>query len=106
MEEWIKNLRVEDLESPYDVIAEELGLEVAFVIEKLFRGQQVYFPSFKKANATRIKEMILEEFDGYNYTKLARKYGFTERHIRSICSKHEEQAKSKQLDGQLDMFDP
>ncbi len=105
MEEWIKNLRVEDLESPYDVIAEELGLEAAFVIEKLFRGQQVYFPSFKKANATRIKEMILEDFDGYNYAKLARKYGFTERHIRSICSEHEASTKNKELDGQLDMFE-
>lgn len=104
MEDWRKQLRIEDLEGPYDIIAEELGIEAAFVIEKLFRGQQVYFPSFKKANSTRIREMILEEFDGYNYSKLAKKYGFTERHIRTICSGYEEKAKNKPLDGQISML--
>ncbi|MFC4805751.1 Mor transcription activator family protein [Filifactor villosus] len=99
MSEWKKELKIEELDSPYFELAEKFGIEVALEIEQMWRGRQIYFPFLEHVCRENIKEKILEEYNGYNATELAVKYGYSERHIRRLCEN-----KSVVLDGQLNLF--
>lgn len=77
-------ITIEDLSEPYYTIAQELGIEAAFSIAKMFGGAQVYFPTLEKHCNSKLRDSIIEEFDGYNFRELAKKYGYTERWIREI----------------------
>lgn len=101
MKEWMKKLRMEDLQDPYHTIAERFGMEIALEMASLFQGSQVYFPRLEYVTTERRKALILEEFDGYNYKELAKKYACTERWVRKICEEKAEQHRNKPLEGQL-----
>lgn len=103
--DWKKEMKLEDLDSPYFEIAEKFGIEVAIGVEQLFHGRQIYFPFLEYVCRDRVHEKIIEECNGYNFVELARKYGYSERHIRRICEEKLEKEKLKPLDGQLNMFE-
>lgn len=97
----MKKLRMEDLQDPYHMIAERFGMEIALEMASLFQGSQVYFPRMEYVANERRKELILEDFDGYNFKDLAKKYACTERWVRKICEEKMEKERSKPLEGQL-----
>lgn len=71
------------LNDVYRDIADEIGIENAIVIYKLFRGTQVSFPSRLFAKEY-IHRAILVEYDGTNVPQLAQKYNYSERSVRRI----------------------
>lgn len=103
MEDWKKQLKVDDLPSPYYDIAEELGLEAAIKIEQIFKGQTIYFASFENCCSDTKKALIKEEFNGYNTNYLARKYGVSNRYVQLACKEKIEELCRRPLDGQIQM---
>lgn len=71
------------LHKVYREISEELGIEAALTIHKMFRGTQVSFP-VRFFDTQCVKEMIVQEYDGTNVSTLAKKYDYSEKTIRRI----------------------
>ena len=85
-EKWdVKSLEgdLHELNDVYREIADEIGVENAITIFKLFRGTQVSFPN-RLFSKKYIHEAILKEYDGANVAFLARKYNYSERTIWRI----------------------
>lgn len=99
MSEWKKELKIEELDSPYFELAEKFGVEVALEVERMWRGRQIYFPFLEHVCRENLREKILKEFNGYNAAELASKYGYSERHIRRLCEKG-----NVVLEGQISLF--
>ena len=77
------------LNSVYKEISEKLGMDAAMDIYQLFKGQQVTFP-MRFFNADRIKQIIIQEYDGTNTKDLAAKYGYSEKTVRRIIRENAE----------------
>ena len=78
-----KKLKItEQLNFPYNYIAELLGAETAKTIHKYFNGNQITFPKeFVKSEVIDLK--IVEEYDnGADILELVRKYNLHERTIK------------------------
>lgn len=69
----------------YRDIADEIGIENAIVIYKLFHGTQVSFPN-RLFSKEYIHNAIVNEYDGSNVSQLAQKYNYSERSIRRILN--------------------
>ena len=73
----------DSLNNVYKEIADELGLDAAKTIYRMFRGQQISFP-LRFMSPEKIREKVIEEFNGTNVRELARKYDYSEKTIRRI----------------------
>lgn len=80
--ELMKN-EINGLNEVYREIANEIGIENAMVIHKLFHGTQISFPSrlYSKEYTHRA---IVNEYNGKNVVKLAKKYDYSQRSIWRI----------------------
>lgn len=67
----------------YKEIADNLGMDVAMDIYKMFKGQQITFP-VRFFNPARIQRIIIQEYDGTNIKTLATKYNYSEKTVRRI----------------------
>ena len=67
----------------YKEIADNLGMDVAMDIYKMFKGQQITFP-VRFFNPARIQRIIIQEYDGTNIKTLAIKYNYSEKTVRRI----------------------
>lgn len=105
MERWVNDIEINDLDEPYYQIAEKIGIEAAIEIAKMFQGSQVYFPKVETSCNPKRKELIKQEFNGYNYKELAEKYGFTERWIREICRDRVDRERNRPPENQVSIFD-
>ena len=74
---------LEDLYWLYELV----GLERFLKIIDTAGGEFLYFPKRSTLERDLRREAILREFDGTNLRQLARKYGLSERHVRSILQK-------------------
>lgn len=90
----LKGVSSEELAGIYTEVAEEIGIDNAYVLFKHFRGQQLTFP-LKFYSSDYIAQRICQEHGkGESARKLATKYGYSESRVRQIL------AQSKQ--GNLD----
>ncbi len=71
------------LNSVYKEISENLGVDAAMEIYRLFKGQQISFP-MRFFSPERIRTCILQEYNGTNIKTLAIKYGYSEKTVRRI----------------------
>ena len=80
------------LNDVYREIADEIGIENAIAIYKLFNGTQVSFPS-RLFSKEYIHKEIISEYNGSNVMQLAQKYNYSERSIwRILKSKKEKRS--------------
>lgn len=63
---------------------ELVGLERFLKIIDTAGGDFLYFPKRSTLERDLRRQAILREFDGSNYRQLGRKYGISERHVRTI----------------------
>lgn len=85
-EKWDVNCLGNDISGLNDVyreIADEIGIENAVAIYRLFHGTQVSFPS-KLFSKEHIHKAIISEYTGDNVLQLAQKYNYSERTIWRI----------------------
>jgi len=75
-----------DIKADYPELYITLGLEKAGEVMRALGDMRVYFPALRRSASDKIRDLIVTEFNGYNYYQLARKYGYTERNIRHILS--------------------
>lgn len=75
------------LGDPYEYLVELIGVENTIKIMNEFGGSQVHFPMKKNVVMSFMPEIIGREFDGYNYTELAKKYGISTSYIRKVYKK-------------------
>lgn len=86
MSELSKDLTLEMLpEGLYTLIAEAIGTENFYKLAEVVGGTTVYIPKPESLVRPVRDARIKEEFNGYNHTALARKYGVTERWVRQLC---------------------
>ena len=71
------------LNDVYREIADEIGIENAVAIYRLFHGTQVSFPS-RLFSKEHIHNAIISEYNGNNVLQLAQKYNYSERSIWRI----------------------
>jgi len=71
------------LNDVYREIADEIGIENAVAIYRLFHGTQVSFPS-RLFSKEHIHNAIINEYNGNNVLQLAQKYNYSERSIWRI----------------------
>ena len=71
---------------PFDALMGMEGFEAIYTLCENMGGATVYIPSARKIFARCIEREILREFDGYNHDRLARKYGYSGRHLKRIIS--------------------
>lgn len=100
-EEYMQN----ELPEPYAQIAETLGIDIAIEIARMFNGECVYFPKMTTVERPLRNRKILEEFNGYNYKTLAKRYGLTEPRIRAIVKPIAEEKRSEPICGQMSLSD-
>ena len=74
----------EDILAPYDVIIDMDGFEAVCAFSELLGGNTYYVPNVKKIFQRCLEKEAINEFDGGNYIILARKYGFSESHLRKL----------------------
>ena len=79
----------EVLNSVYREISEKMGIEVAMELYEMFKGQQISFP-VRFFNPSKIRQVIIKEYDGTNIRMLAQKYNYSEKTIRRILKKTED----------------
>lgn len=101
----VNKIHIDDLPEVYRSIAEICGTDAAIEIARTFSGEEVYFPKFEAVERPLRNRKIREEFNGYNFKSLAKKYGLTEQAIRVICSDRIKAERGKPLDGQMSFFD-
>ena len=71
------------LNTVYREVSEKLGMDTAIEIYRMFKGQQISFPT-RFFNPARIQQIIVQEYDGTNVRLLATKYNYSEKTIRRI----------------------
>ncbi len=101
--QWGK-ITLEDLTEEQRSIAEAVGLEVYRLLVQRFGGQSIYIAKLDTLQRGIRDKAILEEFNGSNYSELARRHNLTERAVRNICDnspKHSMFCKKNQVS----MFD-
>lgn len=69
----------------YKEIADNMNVEVAILMHRYFKGQQIAFPK-KFYKTDYIIEEIKKKYDGKNIRKLAAEYGYTERWLRKLIN--------------------
>jgi Mor family transcriptional regulator len=88
--EFALKIKPEQLPEPCMSIAKEIGIEATVKLVNLIGGEVLYIPKLKYLTIPIRKEMIIKEFDGYNYKTLAKKYDVSERWVREIVKKNKE----------------
>lgn len=102
----MENIPIEDLIEPYKTIAEIIGIENTLELAQIFGGgEPVYFPQLKSLHRPARNRQIIEEFNGYNFKELAKKYDLTEMTIRYICRENIDTQRSKPMINQTTMFE-
>lgn len=67
----------------YQELAKLIGEEHTLLIYQEFRGQQISCP-MRLISTNSVKKILSKEYDGTNLKKLAKTYGYTERHLQRL----------------------
>ncbi|MBI4822645.1 MAG: hypothetical protein HY805_00215 [Nitrospirae bacterium] len=86
MNDWLKEISINDLPEIYQEVARIVGLENAVRLSEIFKGQVVYFPMLESLIRAKRDEAIKREFNGKNYRELARKYGISGKQLIRILT--------------------
>ena len=85
-EEWMDEVKVEDLPSCYREMVELIGFESTLKLANKFQGTGFYFHKLDSAIQEVRNKRIKAEFTGSNHKELARKYRLSEVWIRQILA--------------------
>lgn len=81
----IESDEVSGLNDIYKDLAELVGIENMEKIYTQYKGFQISFPK-KLYHKDYVQEVVKEKYTGTNIQDLARKYGYTERWLRTIAT--------------------
>ena len=99
MDTFIKELKLEEIpDGPWKQVAEQIGVENLYTVLRIVGGGTTYIPKAETLIRPVRNRHIREEFNGYNYLELAKKYNVTDRIVRRICG-------PGYPEGQINLFD-
>lgn len=95
----MKKINTDIYASVYKTLAEEVGEEATRKIHKLFKGQQIVFPSRLYSAEYIAKRIICEHDAGKTVREIAASTGYTDRRIRQILrnNREKEQVNGKSI---------
>ncbi|MCL2420489.1 MAG: hypothetical protein FWD03_01410 [Defluviitaleaceae bacterium] len=73
-----------DILPPYDAMMDMSGFEALCAFSRVFGGTSIYVPSLRTMFGSCLEKDIVQHYNGTNIRELVHKYGFSERHVRSI----------------------
>lgn len=86
MEEIAKGLTPEMIpEGVWRDLAEKIGAYNVIQVMELINGDMVYVPKPDRILAPARDAKIQNEFTGYNFESLAKKYGLSKGYIKTLC---------------------
>lgn len=99
-----QKIKQADLPESFQDIVETIGLEATLKLVDLCGGQSLYVPKKESCELQARKRTIYEEWVSGKSTslQLARKYNYTESHVRTII--REERSKRFSTPPQLEFF--
>ncbi len=97
---------VGDLPEVYQQLAELVGVENMLRIARVFGGgESIYFPKLEAIHRPARDKKIIEDFNGYNFRQLAKKYQLSEMRIRAIVREYVDEERNRPAPGQITIFD-
>lgn len=101
--EW--DIRPEDLTPAQQQVADLIGFDNYAKLIDVYAADTIYIP--KKDSFERIvrNQKIIEEFNGYNFAALAKRYNLTSVTIRRIVEDKRKLLQIAPISGQTCMFD-
>ncbi|MBP3339801.1 MAG: DNA-binding protein [Lachnospiraceae bacterium] len=100
-----ENITADDLQEQYRELAEIIGIENLMSLAKYYGGTQIYIPQVEMLLKNVKYKAIIEEFDGFNIKKLAKKYGVSESTVYRLVRDKIVSSAVKQIEGQMEMKD-
>lgn len=100
-----ENITADDLQEQYRELAEIIGIENLMSLAKHYGGTQIYIPQVEMLLKNVKYKAIIEEFDGFNIKKLAKKYGVSESTVYRLVRDKIVSSAVKQIEGQMEMKD-
>ena len=88
----LKDVSAEELAGIYTEVAEEIGIDNAYVLFKHFRGQQLTFPLKFYSSDYIARRICIEHGEGESARKLATKNGYSQSRIRQILAQEKRTA--------------
>jgi len=67
----------------YRELCEKLGMNTAVELYQMFKGQQISFP-VRLMDPEKVRQVIVQAYNGDNVRELARQYGYSEKSIRRL----------------------
>lgn len=104
MTDVVEKIKLDDLEDEQRQLAELIGLANFKLLLRSYAGVSIYIPKPDSFMVVERNESIRNEFNGYNFKELARKYNLTEVWVRSIVSDKAKELKSRPAEGQMSLF--
>lgn len=101
----LSKLNIENLEGEQKQLAETIGIKAYINLLQTYAGSTIYVPPVDRVIQLLRDDRIREEYDGYNAAELGRKYGLTERWVRSIVEDIHKQRKFRPVEGQISIFE-
>lgn len=101
----LDSLQIEDLNEEWQQIADAVGIDNVRKLFREFPGSYVYFPKLDDLERSSRNQRIREEFNGYNFRALAKKYGLSERSVRYIVADQVKKIRAQPMDGQLSLLE-
>jgi Mor family transcriptional regulator len=90
-DEWTRELTPSMLpEGMYRKIAEEIGADNLLKLAALIGGSTFYFQKQKQILRPLRDKKIREEYNGYNYAELAKKYDVSERWAQQVANQKDD----------------
>lgn len=103
--ELLEDLKLEDLEEQYRVIAQAVGLDGLKKLCDHFGGSSIYIPQRRKLVENRREAAIYREYDGSNVKQLAARYGVSESTVYNIVRDRLVTKKGGNVLGQMSFAD-
>ena len=104
-EQLVDELTLDDLEGEQRALAECLGLEAYKRLLLMYAGSTFTVRMPDTVTIPLRNKRIRNEFNGYNWGELARKYNLHEKTIRNIVSGEISRIRAEPMDGQTSLFD-
>ena len=99
------DIDMDELKERHRIYAQLIGVNNLLALSKNYGGTSIYIPKFEELLKNRKYAKVMEEFNGDNIKKLARKYGISERTIYRLVKDTIKAASLKPMEGQMSLLD-
>lgn len=98
MNDWIKEIKINDLDVKNKELAEIIGIENLIKLSEYYGGTRIYVNKLEEVLKPIRDKKIMNEYNRYNVKDLAKKYNLAEESVRRIV-------RELGIEGQISLFD-